>query len=825
MATILPARRFYEIEYEYGLWWEQGVGGAIYPDSDILLVSSEGDLATPTEFARTAIQFKTDTPAWASVGDLTETNAVLWVYLDNYAHRGGIAQLLIGNISGAWNMASSQATMRTLGVTSWTLPLAPNPNQEHGWVGFVLDKTSSHLKGANGIMMKINTSFSTPASFKFMREPAPTGRAYLSIDIDNAISGSAAERAVIDSKYLSALEDSSGFYDMGATILQEPIFPSRDNIEITLGGETKTALLNRSTPFPETWKIETPSLGALSFSKAEENLHDFQGTLVELILSMRIGQKAPIDLMTQQAILGEVQREENSQEVEVADPLYEAMQMTPYLRDPILGMEGVNLLDEPRPYALLEILVNGAGLAWDRIRQEDFYWLLLRFGTIWDKVTYTANDLEAHTVGSFLEEIGVQFALAYSRGSDDAFVVWHPAVYRPSLRVYEINDDDLNDIVYKKTAQDKYDIVKINTTPVGSSAPLSTRIDSRDKTKTIDGLTGCFSSYPAARYSLGKQLAQRLIGDYETYEFTVGTRASAWENGDKLKITSEENDFTDRVFTLIDAKGNSETGVYKCLAVHWPDSPAYQSTWQNTGLMGIWRMWAWDTWDETGANQSPIGSAGAMTITEYRDILNLDWRGVVGQADLVAPATFAPDSGGGSSKYDLVDFTLTIIGEQASDPTGGGGDPDWTNILRFEDSGNRKAVYCGIKRTSSDDGHLGTYYSPCDQRIFLGYTPDKAANPLTWNSKVESPPGFANDDHEWTYGIAIQWHDETVRLYVDRILIGEISVASYNFDTVYFVTPIGTEHMIGCIRWLQQSSGWFSADQCVGSMGQDNFYP
>jgi hypothetical protein len=823
MPTITPARRFYEIEYDYGLWWEQAPLGSIFPSSDILLVSSTGDLITPTEYARCAIQFKTNTPAWAAVGDLTEANAVLWMYLENYAHYGGIGNILIGDASGAWNMSSTQPTMRGMGVGSWTAFMTPKPNHEHGWVGFVLDTTSGKLRNGNGIIMKVALGV-TPASFKFLKNPPPMGRAYISVDIANAISGSATDRLEIDAEHIAALENSTGVFAVGTEIQQEQIFPSRNDVEIELG--KGSAVVNRATPHPESWKMTAPDLGALTFSRSEVDLHDYRGSIIELLLTIQVGQTAAVTLLKQYGVLGEVDKGSVSQEVLISDPLFEAMKMTPYFRDPILGMEGVNILTEPRLYAMLEILINGAGLAWERVRQEDLYWLLSRFATIWDRMTVTAVDMVDYTVDEFIQEVGAQYALAFSRGSDDAIVVWHPAVYRPSLKVHTVNDTELSNVHYKKEAgKDTYDIAKVQTTPVVMESALPTRIDARDQTYHVENYGGCFDTYQAARYSLAKQLAQKVVADYEIYTFTAGTRAAAWENGDKLKITSKKNVFTDKVFTLIDCQGNPNDGVYECIAIHWPHSPGFQSTWRNTGLMGIWRLWAWDTWLNTGANQSPIGTAGAMTVTTITNILHLDWRGVVANVTLTAPTTFAPDSGGGSSKYDMVDFVLTIIGEQATDPTGGLGDPMWTNILRFTDSGNNKAVYCGIKRVSTPKPPPTPYYSPCDLRMFLGYTLDKTLNPLGWVSKTESPPGFANADHEWSYGVAVQWHNETLRLYVDRILIGEISVASYNFDTVNIVTPIGTEHKIGCIRWLQNSDDWFSPEQCVGSMGQDNYYP
>jgi len=821
MATILPARRMYQIEYDYGLWWEQAGGGSIYPNSDILLVSSTGDQTTPTEYARSAIQFKTNVPTWSTVGSLTELNAVLWLYLEAYGYSGGIGNIQIAPITAAWNMSSSQVTMRSIATGAYSGAIAPSPNQERGWVGFDLGTNSSLLRSTHGICIKINTTLAGPSSFKFSRVPVPVGRAYLAINVLNAINVDAVDRASLDSSLLEAMKSSSPTYSLSARVKQEPIVPSRSDIPVTLGRDLQ---FNRNVPFPETWRMSVPSLGNLSFS-LDVDLLPYRGSILETSLKVRSGQKAPVVIAKQNVILGEVDSTFSQQEVVTADPLKEMLSMVPYRRDPILGMENVQIDTESRLYAMLAVMINGAGIGWERIRQKDLYWLMLRFGSIWDRISKTAADMRSYTIDNFVQEIGAQYAIAISRGNDDSISIWHPAVYRPSLRVWEINDTEIANVHYKrKDGQDTYDIVKIQTTPVSLEDEFPTRLDSRDNIYSLSSLGGCFNSYQAARASLGKQLAQRLTCPYYTYEFTAGPVAAAWEVGDKLKITSKSNSFSNKVFTIIRISGKSVDGKYKIQAVHWPQSPGYQSTWQDTGLKGIWRFWKWDTWAKTGANQSPIGNAGSMTVTTFSDILHLDWRGVVGNADITAPATFAPDNGGGSSKYDLVDFILTLIGEQASDPTYGAGDPAWTNILRFEDSASNKAVYCGIHRVSAPKP-TGTYYSSCDLRFFLGYTANKTTNPIVWSSKVESPPGFGNFTNPWTYGIAIQWHNNTVRLYVNQALMGAITVAGTNYNTVKLITPVGTEHKVGCLRWLQNQDDWFSPSQCVGAIGHDNYYP
>ena len=151
----------------------------------------------------------------------------------------------------------------------------------------------------------------------------------------------------------------------------------------------------------------------------------------------------------------------------------------------------------------------------------------------------------------------------------------------------------------------------------------------------------------------------------------------------------------------------------------------------------------------------------------------------------------------------------------------------------FHESAGPKAIVCGIKRVGTDNGHGVTYYSTVDLRIFLGATDDYTADPIVWNHTgadyVETPPGLSmtpGSTVSWQYGVAVQMHGSTARLYVDRIFIGSITTFSSGIDTCNFKTPVTTEHRVGCIRWLQNSgSTWFDTDRLVGRPGEDIYYP
>jgi len=394
------------------------------------------------------------------------------------------------------------------------------------------------------------------------------------------------------------------------------------------------------------------------------------------------------------------------------------------------------------------------------------------------------------------------------------------------MQVWSVDDSDISDVVYRRgNATDSYTEVTIGDINPGRSngdVALSRQLDDRDNPYSVTSMSGIFSNM-VSKYALARQLAARLVQRHEMYCFTAGPRATLWEVGDKLKITSTRNRLSDTVFTLTSKKGSPLSGSYQIETIRWPDTPALQSTWEDTDIQGIYRLAEWDTGSATGANQSPVGSAGSLTVNTLNGLSYIDWRGPVANVDLDAPATWFPSF----TNYDLCDFILAIYGDQDTEPySSTGPDETYTIIMKCQDatpSDNALCVY--IKRTERPDGHGGTYVPTTDLRIGMGYTLDYLNDPISWEDHVESAPGFSTNSDSWIYGIAVQWHGTEARLYIDRELVGSITTRNSDLTDVSFYTPVSTEHKIGCIRWLQKTDDWFDADRLVGQPGDDNYYP
>jgi len=829
MATIFPARRYYEIPMNYGLWWEQN-GTEIFPDSNALLVSSTGDINTHTEYARCAIQFKDNEADWVSDGDITEHHALLFLYLDSRGLHGlgTSVKIEVDTISAAWDMSSSQAHMAALATAGVWDRITPLPvESSQGLMVLRLKEDSSQLRSTYGIMLRIYCPTGTAGGFVFSKTPPPVGRAYFQYDIDNTVHADAVTRFPVTDDMVTALERSLGRHSIESSISLSDIQPEESDIDITVGHGSGLALISQGVSMPKPWNIASGQEGAISVGLTPA-MEDYRGSNIITLLRYRVGQEEAQTLAQQYGIIGAVEVKKDSQDASVGDRLNAVLGQKPYYRDALEGIGGVNISSEPRLYSLLMVLIN-TGIPWELIRQEDLVWLMRRFGIVWDEVSYTNSAMQGTSNKSFIAEIGEQYALFLTRGVDDAILAFHPAWYYPSMEVWTIEKALLENVRIRTVdTSDKYESVTVsgenrNSETVFSDSGVSRQEDGRDTEYTVDDLTGIFDNSTYGKVccnALARQLAGLLSYPHQEMEFNIGDAGIVLEVGNKLILASDD-EYDGTTWTIGKKKGNSWTGQNSITAYRWPSVPAMQSTWEGTYLQGIWFLYDWKS-GSTGANLSPVGSAGSMTVNTLNNFIHCDWRGPVGNVDLEAPVTFAPDGGGSSCKYDLVDFVLCILGIQNLDPHPTE-DNEFTRILVFRHPRDPEGVVCGIHRVSSPSGG-GTHYSPVDSRIYLGYTTDFTAASISWSDYVETAPGLSANSWAWNYGVAVQWHEDDVRLYVDGIYIGEISTGGFSDATlVTFQTPQYDDHRLGRIRWLQRDDDWFDADQMIGKPGTDEY--
>ena len=833
MATIYPSRTFYQLPMEYALSWEIGV--RMYEDDEGLVVASDAE-EIPGETSRFAMQFKTDEASWVSDGTITESNCMIFCCMEEFVPDEESPAVRVAPITETWNAESSRAHMEGLSVGDWVWGYFI-PERINGWVSLSILDDSSILRNQYGIMVK---SSSSDLSAQIKRTPQPVGRAYFQFSISDTELGSATTRLTLSADAISKLGHATSSYEIVTTIRKSLLIPSESDLEIPATKEGYT-ILNRSVSFPESWAIDYGTRGNISLSNNTELTS--RGHLMELVLKQKYANTSAVTIARAWAVIGGIERTRERQDLTLEDAGQLALERGMFYRDRLRGMEGVNIDDETSTSVIANMIVNGGGILWQNFRYNDFVYLMQRFGSTWEKITYTTEELLELTISELCAVLASRHGLCISRGVDDSIQVWHPACYRPSLKIWELNQDQMKDDKFiRERPKDRYNKIEVET--IGgdtgqsySAGELPLGQDEIDRVYSLGDLKGLTNEI--ARDGLATQLAQRFTGERYKLECTVGMIAIGWECGDQVKITAPCYGLDETLFLLVSVDGSPLTGQYSLTLLHHPDNIGLHSTFTDTNVIGIWRWWDWVDEEWTGVDQSWLATGGTWTKNSgIPEIYKIDWRGAVFQYGAItnaveAPETFAPTNT--ANNCDLVDFVLGVYGEQQNDPECFA-DPLYNIIFRFGKSGTDEAVVLAIKRPEQEYIHDPNRHSPVACRIILGHTEDYTANTIVWTNIIETAPGvgvtsdYYGADKTWRlFGIGIQWKDSEIRLYVNQRFIGSFSVSKSGFNEAYITTPQNIqykENAVGCLRWLKRTDGeWFETNRLFGKNGIDEYYP
>jgi len=847
MPTKSPARNTYQIDLRYALSFQTQLGGKIFTEGEGLVVSSNAQ-ETSGEVARTALQFETAAPDWVTAGTSAEIDCLLFVCVKNLATDGGNAYE-IAKINDPWNTSYTQAQMMALTLGAWQSGISLLPIRRANWCCFDMSGLDSeYLRNTNGLMIRARTGGNHRRSVHILHSPAPTGRAYLQYSFSDTEEADATVRPELTTEEYNRLGNSTSTYTIDATIKRSVMLPAEDDISLEpAAGTSLSSVLSRKSQWPESWKMDYGSRGSLVLSREDTDIQDYRGELLEVSFTQMYQSEEPAVIAKELAIIGEADRLRNRQEISLECPLKQALNRIPDYRDNIMGFENVEIDGEPSPWVLIDQLVNGGGLRWQRFRYNDIVWIMNRLGTVWPEVTYTTAEIEDETISTLIQGNGIRHALGITRGVDDAIVLWHPAVYRPSMKVWALNMDDTSDSKFRKDRPlDRYNRVTIEGTgglhgnhfSTGDLPVSEDEVDRVYETGAIRGVE--FNDYELARDGIAAQLAQRLTGSRYRLQVTVGMRAAAWECGDQIRVTADCYDLDETVFLITEINGDPTAGKYEVELLHYPDNIGIHSTFEDTGVQGIWR---WEKWTNLGVwngeDNSWLGSGGTWTLSGgMNSIIHADWRGALlgysNEVDCVeAPVAFAPTSAS-ANDCDLVDFIVGIIGEQDTDPTMFlNQDILYNPLFRFGKAGSDEAVVFGIKRPEQVwTVPPLTRHSCVENQLYVGHTLDWKAVTVTWEDIVLMPAGIGTP---WTgdisdtlrdYAVGLQWMNNTLRFYFNQTLIGDITVSKSGFNEAFITTPTYSEHMVGCLRWLLRSDGeYFPAEQLMGKNGIDEYYP
>lgn len=840
MATKSPARNYYQIEHEYSLWWEVGVGGNIFPRTNHLVVALDGQPAS-SEVSRAAIQFNTSVPSWVSLGTVTEKDPILWLYIDPKNKDSG-SGIELAQINAAWDINSTQAHMASIATGAW-FGIFTESNRMEGWAAFDLTgRTGTWLRNTNGIMIRsYNDGMSSHRKvYHFRKSPAPMCRAYYQYPLTGAIPGDATVRTDLTDDQKSWMGKKSTMWAVSGKVKQASKLPNNPDIDITIGGKSKLNLSNRKMQWPESWKLSKGGRGTVSLSKSGLNLADYRGYLLQATLSMRNAQKPSVTVMEDLAIIGRTTKTLSDQTATLEDSLKQILSQKPYYRDAIAGFESVEWTGTTSIFVLADALINGGGINWERFRFGDYYWLMKRFGAVWDPVTYTITETIASTIASIVEDMGKQYGIIITRGNNGEILMAHPAAYRPSMKVHTLEASEMsNTSLAEESTNGIYNKINVTYPTYDRSfhglGDLQITQDIVDHTYEV-GTAKAMGVLAEAGYALCRQLSQRLCGRKLTLDTTIGAKGFDWEIGDQIVVTNPDFDLSADAFILADIKGDNASGKNQVQMLRYPDSPGLHSLFQGSDLQGIWR------WQEkssnavwTGANMSWEGSAGAFTKDGTADFLNIDWRGPLvgytasGNPDqaLTAPSPFFPTDVADTT--DVLDFVAGVYDHQPTDPPAPWTDKNFVHLCHIRKAGTNEAVIVGIYRPEINPG-AGSYRSAVENKFFIGHTLNWTTNPIVWTTIAYSPPGVASkytgtqDDGWMNYGLAVKWRNLVLGLYVNQELQCSLSLSKTGYDEVFFMTPVPDEHRIGCVRWLKSTED-IDSTRLLGHNGVDEFYP
>lgn len=824
MATKVPARNYWQIPFLEGLYWTDPGGSGTAYNTFEMVTGVAGDAAS--EYARIAMKFDpSSAPSWVSDGDLSEVDCLLFVYLGSDSSQS-VQGVEIAQLTGTWDENSSAATMDGLSTGTPTASIEPLPSGKMtGWVVFPIPDTSDFMTNADGIVLIVPTGYNL-SLYKILKDPAPFVRAYYQYPLDNTIASDSTDRLISDSIVENYLKSDVEYY-LSSVIKQSHIFATEEDVEVEVGKHSSLKLWSRELSFPDTWNPQYRGRGSVALNNAVD-IASHAGKLLEITARQRRGQSAPEIIGQSSAIIGEVEEDLARAECTLEDPISEAMGRYPYYRDYDAGDEDVNLADEDPLWAMITIFINGGGFPWSKFRQEDLVYLFRRFAGVWDGITYSTADMMEATIEGHVGNLGQLYGLCIGRGNDDSILIFNPVAYRPSMRVWELNldpivGDPVKNLKIRALKRNKqYNNISINSYKVSYPGAKLTRYDRVDSEYGITGLEGDFDTHKNAKSSLGAMLSHRLCGEAILVSFDFDCRSLSYEIGDQVKITYTRKGWSSTPFMVLRNNSTPIKGVSNMLLVRYPDAPWLHSTFENTGLQGLWTWHNWYTGSGTGANQAWTSGSGGSWSSGFgvSPRHHIEWQGMIGDLNnTIGSSNFAPEDT--TDLCDLVDFMIAVTGDQDTSPYSSGRDPEYNQIFSFRNTSD--AVIFGIHRIDVDPHNPESV----DNTLFLGVTRNYLATTISWSQIVETSHGLGFDGEWLTYGIGIQWRNDEIRFYVNRNLIGTLtSIAKTGYDsgTRAIEIQVDTEQLIGPVRWIQDMD-WIDEERVYGESGTDPVYP
>jgi hypothetical protein len=818
-------------------------------DADSLMVGTKedpGGVVDREERYRSVIRFQQPTaPAWAALGPVSGVGASLLIVLDS-ASEVSSPVVDIGVIGSAWTASTTAAQFRVLGaaIGTWydSTRLYGGHSSPQALYIVSLPGTAAH-----GYMIRVYGLTTTAGRMSRLATiPAPVLLRHYRYTATDAARVDATTRTALSATILSILNDRAEYrkFYLTLTIPLSERDPSLSDVTIAhvLGAP---ALISRRMNWPEAWLPDVPAAGGLPLSLvtdgAKVNTEDVRDAVLVSTLSVtdRTGQAHTV--ATQMQVIGDtIYGSDGRGELELRSPIDAVLSAVICNTHP-LAPATVEYDTESAVTMITDLLLNSGKWLYSRFHYNDMAELLSRFAGVWQAFSLTSSDLSGLSVGDALELLGPAMGLCISQAADGCIDIWHPGVYRPSRKTHYFADTDClpnGCTITDKGREGQFSGVTVTENSVSATAyqidTLPVSDGWRENLETFELPTGIFETNCAivSRYGLARQLMQRLCGRYYEITMTMALKGMAVDIGDTIVLTSAALGQT--IPCLVTAtETDPEGGVTSITAAHYPDYLGLHSTWENDGVLGIWR-WLDSALDPdytnhahgTASDADFTLASGAATPAVNR--LPGHWQGSCARFSVSNASPLLSDVAGVSDLFDVC-FILGGDHNAPVGPTASWIDPDVGVVMAW---------------VNADDSALALFWSvpdgsgspSCfDNRLAIGYTADYTAATITWAwvyylpyASIGRSAQISTDATALPSAVALEWQDTTLRIYVERRLMltvteTEADKGDFASSTLYLGRGSSNYYM-GCFRHVRQT-GWVTELQRLqGANGIDPYY-
>lgn len=808
MPTYPPYRSFWQVPALYWCWWcdDAGTGSEIEHNGDKLILGTNG--TTKTYCA--AIQFEAGSaPGWASKGPIAASGFSIDMLIKSISAATTLPDgITLDVITSAWDSSSNLATMRALttGATDGVASYQPGrKGLESCWGNTALSPGTYGLKLSIG-----GTSF---RSLVIATDPLILLRYYYQYTFGTTTYGTATQRSTLDADTLKALKGLAGHRRFVITVqgLKTNRQPSEEDAAIRVITDSAGSITRRMAQEP--WKPTFASAGGLPVPMGGDapEIDKAHGAPIKTTVGVVLTDGTQVDLASQIQLIGDSVKGRGNGELELRS-LFSGMlerRVTKWSPHGLYSWVDLQYDDEHIFWILCDMILNASLINWESLYYNDMVNLNKRFRNVW--VTKTIADTEIHQtlLSDWWNLIAPCYGLHNAEMGDGCWMLFHPAVYRDSLKVWTVRESQcVNDSfrIRRKNRAGCYTSVKV--TDERSSAPESTTVEQsnfipvssewRENIFDVTGYTEIFydagvstgNDFPMARKALAHQVAQYMCGERVEVSGILGARFVDLNCGDQIVVVPDPiKDSAGNIVEtpdpflamVVSASLNPDTLTTSFSAVHFPDYLGLHSVFSQDGVLGIWRWGSYYMGSPERGTDDDFSSHTGL----YPSVLNAHWQGrlISGHVGSYDGGSMLDSTSGYCDCFDMCLAAMWKLSYADTKVPSWWSDENVVPILLWRKSSGDETLVFGIRRPG-----YPVRPTVASMKFSMVYYTTMTSGGFTGKTTYDSPPALIGNDDETTpeevyeaASVAVMWKDDTIRIYLERSLIMEDTDAT-NFD-------------------------------------------